>query len=213
MGNQGMARAYAPKLDRRMRATLFVVGVVVATGLGAAAWMLLSPAPPDGAQTAAPLAQPTTGSGPVVGATPVPGSEVQDPDPSRAPIDRIPARTAATPRVSAPLPETASATGGLVAGLPVDLAAPLDGSDVLDSSVASEGTTVQFSLRARTDTDADTVRESYAALWAGLGLAADDTASADGTSFEDAYTSVSVTADATTGTGTVYTVYGVLRAA
>jgi hypothetical protein len=183
------------------------VGAIAAVGICAAVWLLVSPPPANtGGGTAATTTAPQL-SGPDPTATPVAGSEVQAPDATAAPIDRIPPRTSQAPRITTPLPPSGAAKGDIVAGFPLDLAGPAAGSDVLDTSVTSEGDTMQFALVARTDSPGNEVRDHFSALWTELGLAP------DGAAFQDAYTSISVTVDETTGTGTVYTVYGVLRAA
>lgn len=206
MGNLGDSRAREPKTNGRIRATLIAVGVIAALGIGTAVWLLVSPPPAGGGASADPPAA-SQGPGPDPTATPVAGSEVQTPDPTSAPLERIPPRTAQVPRITGPLPESASATGEIVEGFPVELAAPAADSDVLDTSIASEDTAMQFALVARTDATADAVRAYYASLWTELGL------TPDGAAFRDAYTSISVTVDESGGTGTVYTVYGVLRTA
>ncbi|MCK6068062.1 MULTISPECIES: hypothetical protein [Microbacterium] len=190
-----------------MRVALVVTAVLVASGAVLSGWLLLSAEPPASPRTATTAAAP----GPVPGATPEAGSEVLPPDEQAPPSDRLPAIAPATPRIAAPLPEPASAQGALVEGYPADLAAPLDGSDVLDSSLAVEGDVLQFTLIARSDASGSDIAAHYAGRWAALGMApAPETGPA--TSYRDAFSSVTVAAEAPSGTGTVYTVYGVLRA-
>lgn len=208
MGKSVTSRAFAPTLDRRMRATAIIVGAVVVAGLAVAAWLGLAPLPD--AATAPPQAvAPAPLTGPDADAPAVDGSEVLPADETPQRPDRIPPIAPAAARVTLPLPASATAQGELVAGFPADLAAPAEDSDVLDSTIASEGDTMQFTLRARSDASADAVLAHYAAAWAALGLA--PSPSAQGVSYGDAYSSLSVVAEST-GTGLVYTVYGVLRA-
>jgi len=129
---------------------------------------------------------------------------------SGTPGDHLPPLASPTPRVVAPLPASGSAHGALVAGYPVELGAPLPDSDTLDSSLATEGDILQFTLVARTDAAAEEVLARYDAQWASLGLVpAPETAGV--LAYRDAFTSLTVSA-ATSGTGTVYTVFGVLKA-
>ena len=202
-------------LTQRMWAVVAATAVVVVGGLTLAVMLALGP----GGGSAAPVAESSgmsaaaDGSGPAPGATPVSGSEVQPPEaglPTQAP-ERLPAREAATPRVQTPLPASGAAEGSLVSGYPVDLAGPTDGSTVIDSSVSSAGDTLQFSLRARSDAGAYDLRSALGARWSAAGMAggtADDPAVL---SYGDAYSSISVAVEET-GTGSVYTVYGVLKA-
>lgn len=202
MGISARSRILTP----RMRVALAVTAALVALGAVWSTWLLLSPAPPT-SQAPSTIA-PTPG--PVPNATPETGSEVLPPDAHAVPDDRLPALEPAAPRISAPLPEPASAENALVDGYPADLGAPLEGSDVLDSSLAVEGDVLQFTLVARSDASGSDVAAQYAQRWAGMGLApAPQTGTA--TSYRDAYSSVTVAADES-GTGTVYTLYGVLRA-
>lgn len=179
-----------------------IAAVLVAAALWATGWW---PSPPHDAAPPAATATP----GPAPGATPVPGSEVQPPEAAAGP-ERLPPPPGATPLVHQPLPENASARNALVAGFPVAIAGPAPATDVIDSSLAHDGTVLQAALTARTDAAVDAVLAHYRDLWSGLGLAP---ATSDGGSeaFSDTYSSVSVSAAATTGTGTVYTIFAVLR--
>lgn len=201
MGISARSRILTP----RMRGTLVVTAVVVVLGLGVGAWLLVAPVAPGEKPVAAQT------SGPVPGATPTTGSEVQTPKESTAPNDRLPPREGAAPRVSLPLPTPASAQGAVVEGYPADLAPPVDGSDVLDTSLATENEVLQFTLVARSDASGEDILAHYGALWAGLGLTPTSVAEAGAASYTDAFSSVTVSADAS-GTGTVYTIFGVLRA-
>lgn len=203
------------RLTRGMRRVLWAVGAVVAAGLIGAIWLLTtggggaSPAGDDGANPdTGGTPQPTAAQGPLPGATPTTGSEVQPPDPSASPSDRLPPPPAPTPLVDAPLPPSASASGKLVDGFPTDVMGPARVSDVLQSAIATEGDTMQVTLVARTDAKPDEVREHYRALWSGLGLAG---ASGADVAYSDALSSITLAFSPGSGTGTLYTVYGVFR--
>lgn len=156
-------------------------------------------------------AGPGAGQGPNPGATPTTGSEVRPPDAAAPSTDRLPPVSAPAPRVSTPLPESGSASGALVDGFPANLMGPTAQSDVLQSSIASEGDTMQVTLLARTDATPDEVRQYYRALWIGLGLADAGANGASDASYADALSSVSLAFSSSAGTGTVYSVYGVFR--
>ncbi|HKP06165.1 MAG TPA: hypothetical protein VJU58_02830, partial [Microbacterium sp.] len=151
---------------------------------------------------------------PVPGATPTTGSEVPDPDP--APSSRaetgLPPIPAPAPLVALPLPRSGSESGALVAGFPDTIVGPVPGSDVLESSIATEGRTMQVTLVARTDSSAEDVRAHYRDHWARLGLTESVGAAEGDVAFSDMHSSLSVAFTPASGTGTVYLVYGVLRA-
>lgn len=206
MGDIGDRRSRASATAARTRATI-VAGAVLAIAALAIAVMLW-PAPPGDRSRHA--ASTTYTAGAHVDAPAVDGSEVQPPDDGAPPLDRIPPLEPAQPRV-AELPASASARGGIVAGYPVEVAAPVATDDVLDSAVASGDGAVQFSLRARSDAPASEILEHYRALWTSLGLAA-TTAQGGGVSFRDAFSSITVVTEEG-GTGVVYVIHGVLRTA
>ena len=190
--------------------TVLVVAVVVTLGLATAAWLAFAPGPAGSGSSPGGETRAAT-TGPEAGAPAVEGSEVLPPDATATRPDRLPDLATTVPRVSVPLPASGSAEGALVDGYPADLAPPAEGSEVIDTTVTTEGDTMQFSLRARTGADAATILEHYRGLWAGLGLVPAPTAQTDALGYTDAYSSVTVTAEAG-GTGLVYTIYGVLRA-
>lgn len=207
----------AARLTPAMRWVLIGVGTLVVVGVVVAIW-LMTLGPGAGLAGATPTRTPTPTSisaapGPVPGATPTTGSEVKSPDSedSTTPFDGLPPLPTPTALVEAPLPATAAAEGSLVKGFPELAAGPSGGSDVLNSSIASEGDTMQVTLVARTDASADDVRAHYRDTWSRLGLT--ETASTDGTAttFGDTYTSLSLAFTPASGTGTVYVIYGVLR--
>ncbi|WP_194409700.1 hypothetical protein [Microbacterium cremeum] len=203
---------------RALRWVLWAVGAAVVAGLAIALWGFTadgdagapgaSGAPGAVDATTAPTPRPTRG--PLPGAEPTTGSEVQAPDATAPSADRLPALSTPSPLVSAPLPDSGSASGELVDGFPTGVMAPAPPSEVLQSSIATEGDTMQVTLQARTDATPDEVSQHYRAVWSGLGLAA--TGSSDGadTSYSDALSSLTL-AFTSSGTGTVYTVYGVFR--
>ncbi|MFJ6653884.1 hypothetical protein ACIQLJ_13925 [Microbacterium sp. NPDC091313] len=195
-----------------MLISLAAVGLVVAAGLAVAAWFAFAPGPSPSGQTAGAAASaPAASSGADPLATPTTGSEVLPPAETARPRDGVPAPPAASPRVSLPLPAAGSDDGGVIDGFPTDLASPTDGSDVLSTSLATEGDVLQFSLRARTDADGGDVASHYTALWSSLGLAPAPASDDGSVSYQDGYSSVTIATQAS-GTGLIYTIYGVLRA-
>lgn len=203
-------------LTRAMRWVLWGVGAVALVGLAITLWLSTAggdagaPRAVDAttAPPAAPSATPTPG--PLPDATPTTGSEVKAPDATAPPADRLPPLSAPSPLVSAPLPGSGSASGELVDGFPTNAMAPAPASEVLQSSIATEGDTMQVTLQARTDATPEEVSGHYRALWSSLGLA-DVTSGGADASYADALSSLSLAFSASTGTGTVYTVYGVFR--
>ncbi|MCX6502429.1 MAG: hypothetical protein NT132_08510 [Microbacterium sp.] len=190
-----------------MRTALIVGAGVVALGLGLGGWLFIAPVAPTPPAVGGAHSSST---GPLPGATPTTGSEVMPPGDGTVTPDRLPPRAATHPPSSLPPADSASARGAIVAGYPVEVAGPLDGSDVIESSVASEGSLVQSALVARTDASPEEVLEAYRARWSALRLAAVPGAEAGAASFGDASSSITVSADAS-GTGTVYTVFGIVR--
>ncbi|MFH8251570.1 hypothetical protein ACH3VR_14470 [Microbacterium sp. B2969] len=213
-----------------MRATLIAVGAVMVVGLGLVVWLLApeggrmlpqaseaSSAPTATAgpsSTSAAAATPPAGAtpGPVPGATPVAGSEVlppsSAPDASEPLIDAVRPVKSDEPLVKGDLPPTAASTGKLVDGFP-KAAAPAPESDVIQSSIATEGGVMQVALVARTDESADDITAHYRDMWKALGLA--DHVTTNGLQFADSFTTLSLAFTAGSGTGTVYTVYGVFH--
>jgi hypothetical protein len=88
---------------------------------------------------------------------------------------------------------------------------PAPASDVLESSIATEGSTMQVTLVARTDSPADDVRAHYRGLWSQLGLMESAGAAPGDVTFSNAHSSLSLAFASASGTGTVYMIYGVLR--
>lgn len=198
-------------LTPAMRTVLWIVGALVVAGLATTIWLFATGGGPGTAASdpgSGPAATPTRG--PIPGATPTTGSEVQTPDPTASAADRLPPRADATPLVTEPLPASGSAKGELVRGFPVDAMGPAPDSEALESSIATEGATMQVTLVARADSSAADLRAYYRTLWSGLGLAA--TESGDGSmTYSDGFSSLSLAFSPASGTGTVYMIFGVFR--
>jgi len=210
MGTRSRVRARGGierALTAPMKWALITVGLLVVTGLSAAAWMLTVPADRPSATSGATSSAATPG--PLADAPLVAGSEVEPPAATQAPDDRLPQLPTPTPRVVAPLPEGGSAAGALVEGFPADVAGPLADADVITSAIAVAGSVMQATLTARTDATADDVRADYALRWSALGLA---DAGGEVEGYADPFSSVMLAFAADSGTGTVYTVYAVLHA-
>jgi hypothetical protein len=116
---------------------------------------------------------------------------------------------ASEPLMSAPLPKSAAKNSGLVKGFPAPLMGPTKGSQVISSSIATEGDTAQITLVAVTGTDdADTVAH-YEKLWSDLGLQRVTTA--DGNlAYSGPHESMTL-ATQRSGTGNRYTISGVFH--
>ena len=209
-----MTERTAPFLSPAMRRVVIVVAVVVVLGLGIALWLAFGPnsgrgagdASPDPASSAS--SEPTTG--PLPGATPTTGSEVLPPSEGGG-SDRLPPRTVQAPLVAAPLPPSASALGSLVDGFPSAIVGPMSGSDVVESSIATEGDRMQVTLTARTDATADAVTKHFEASWSALGLHSTPDAGTAALTFAGPYESMTLAFSTGTGTGTVYMIYSVFR--
>lgn len=185
------------------------VAALVVAGLAWAAWMATSQTgnAESASTTPAAPAVPTTGASP--NATPVDGSEVVEPTPDQMDAGRLPALPQPAPRVAVPLPENASMQGAVVDGFPTDVVGAAPDSDIVDTSVSSDGTTMQAAMSARTDRSPSEVADHYRRTWAALGLAP-ATVGTDDVAYSDAYTSVSL-AIRESGTGTLYTLFATLR--
>lgn len=184
------------------------IAVLVAAIVVASAVIMTTQRAPGSAERPPTGPTPAVLPGPSPDATPVDGSEVLPPvGDQRAGVPRM---TAEPPDRSDPPPEGGAADGRLVDGFPTDIAGPADGDTVLESSVASEGAVTQISLTARTQAGPDAVRERFRDLWTAGGLAAESGGDEEIT-YRGASAVFTLTV-ATTGTGTVYSVFGVLRA-
>lgn len=208
----------APPEQRRpmwtpgMRGVLVVVGLLVALSIAGMLW-LWSQASGVDAQGGAGIPDApgiaATGAAPTPAPTPVDGSEVLPPE-SDAGQSRLPARTPPTPRASAPLPPSAQGAEDLVPGFPTDLLAPTEGSTVIVNSLASDRSSLQAALRARTDADPAAVLDHYRSVWAAQGLVGGESGSGSDLAYSDAYSSVALSV-AQTATGTVYTLFATLK--
>ena len=96
------------------------------------------------------------------------GSEV----PSQAGPTRAPLAVAAdVPRLTAPLPSTASARGSLVTGFPITIVPVPDGATVASSSVSAEGVRLQVGLEASTGAKPADVLARYVQALTAAGFA------------------------------------------
>lgn len=197
-------------LTPAMRWTLVSVAGLVAGGLAAAGWLLSAAVSPTAAPTPQATTAPIPTPGPIANATPTAGSEVIPPAAGQAPTDRLPQLAPPAPLISAPLPANGFVRNELVAGFPVEVVSLPANADVIDSSLAQDGTVMQATLTARTDAPAEDVLTHYRELWSGLGLAPGASGEGDA-AFSDTYSSVSLAFSGASGTGTLYTVYAVLR--
>lgn len=195
-----------PALTPAMKTAIAVVGVLVVGALIVVA-ALTAAGQPEAAPAASstPAAAPT--SGPLPGATPTTGSEVQPP--TEAPRNGLPPLEPAEPLITAPLPEPGSRSGGMVKGFPDGVADPMRDSNVVSSSIATEGAVMQLSLVASSAETPDAIREHYRALWTSLGLRAVPTDD-ETVAFSGDYESLTLSVGAS-GTGNLYTIFGVLR--
>lgn len=198
-------------LSRAMRITAWAVGGVVALGLIIALALALSPpaAQPGAETTPGSSASPTHGPNPH--GTPVPGSEVQTPDPSAADPDHLPPPDERSPLVEPPFPRSGSAEGSLVEGFPAHVMGPTADSDVLSSSIATEDDTMQVTLVARTDESEEDVRAHFSRIWSELGLTESPQSDTSTLTVDHGSSSLSLAFTSSSGTGTVYMVYGVFR--
>lgn len=198
----------ASGLSPAMWRVLIAVGILALIGVGIAVWFFATsnPAGDPGAGAA-----PTSTRGPVPGGTPTTGSEVQTPDPSAAPNDQLPPRTPGTPLIEPPLPSSASGESTLVDGFPSEIMGPIDGGDVVQNSIATEGETMQVTIVVRTDASKDDISTHYGELWASLGLAPQPAGEDGSLSYSSEFESLSLAFTPASGTGTVYMLYGVFR--
>lgn len=204
MSDEGRGMGITPA----MRIAIGVVGVLIVAGAVTAIVLTgMSGAGPD--RVAPATAAPRTTSGPLPGATPTPGSEV--PPPPATPVSAMPpARAdAAKPLINAPLPASGSRDGALVDGFPDAIAGPAADSTVRSSSIATQDTVMQATLAALSSRSQDDVRAEYHTRWAAAGLQEQQTA--DGTMiFTGPYESLTLSFGSS-GTGTLYAVFGVFR--
>jgi hypothetical protein len=202
-------------LNPAMRRVLIIVGIVVAISIGVAVWFLTAPSR-DGETGAGADPQPSFSSsvtqGPIPGGIPTSGSEVQDPDPSAPPLDRLPSRAPAAPLVPSPFPDAGRGMQNLVDGFPTNVMGPVSGSDIVENSIATEGTTMQVTLVARSEMTQQEISDYYSTLWSSLGLGQQSTSDSV-LGFASSFESLSLAFVPSSGTGTVYMIYGTFRAA
>ncbi|MFS0866270.1 hypothetical protein AB3M83_02915 [Microbacterium sp. 179-B 1A2 NHS] len=209
MEETGTAERVAPERTtwrRRAVGPVIAAGVIVAAVvIGAVVWSAGPPAPP------APVAERSTppAPGPDPDATPVDGSEVQPPDATSRSAG-VPLMTPEPPLFDGSLPASGSARGELVDGYPDALAGPVEGDEVLESSVASEGTTLQATVTARSEKAPDAVRAALEKRWAAVGLASEAGAGETETTYGGSSAAMTLSVSAG-GTGTVYSIVAVLR--
>lgn len=216
----GSERSLTPGMTLLLR----VVGAVAVAVLGGAVWLFVvtgNTAGPGGTGSSTgsstTAGDPGAGSpevaaataGPLPGAGPTSGSEVEPPAPVASDRAHLPPLPAPTPRVQTPLPASASASGSLVDGFPVEVMGVAPGSEILESAITSDGTRMQVTLTARTDASIEDVRAHYREQWTAPGLAS--VGAGDDVAASDEYTSLSLEISASSGTGTVYLLYGVFR--
>jgi hypothetical protein len=126
----------------------------------------------------------------------------------------LPPSTALPYPVSAPLPKTASASGKLVAGYPSAALPTVPGTDIRDSSVASQAGHLQVTLTGTTAQQVTDIVAFYRSALAKYGMYdAPGAAVAGSTSivFSRDGNSVTVTAKPAKG-GATYVVYGTFTA-
>lgn len=199
----------SPALTRGMKVTVVVTGLVIVVGIAIIVAFTVSRPVADPVDASVPAsstpAAPT--KGPVPGATPTSGSEVQPP--TAPPHTGLPPRETPKPLMTAPLPESAARSGGLAAGFPDDIMGPMDRSEVVSSSIATEGTVMQVDLVAATAATPDEIRAHYKKLWKSRGL--QEQAAPDGTlTCTGQYESTTLAIEAS-GTGNRYMIYAVFR--
>jgi hypothetical protein len=208
-------------LTRGMKVVLIIVALIVLAGVIAAIALASSGSGggrSDGQGTSAASSSTTaatppeasfapTEPGPIPGATPTSGSEVQPP--RATPRTALPPLKTTAPLMEAPLPKSGTKNGGLVTGFPTKLMGPGKGSQVLTTSIATEGTTAQITLVAITSAnDAETFAH-YESLWSELGLQR-VASEGGGLTFTGPHESMTLATEKS-GTGNRYTIYGVFR--
>lgn len=205
------AERSATGLTPGMKRVLWGVGGIVVIVLALAVWFTLVVV---GEDSAAPTttSTPSAGPGPLPGATPTTGSEVQTPGSTAPPQDRIPDRTSAGPLVAAPLPDSAAETGELVTGFPSEAMGPAADSDVVSSAIASDGAAMQVTLVARTDAAAADVIAHYRQLWTGLNLTDQGATDPNVVSFAGRQATLTLAFSGESATGTVYNILATFRA-
>jgi len=216
----GCSADHAPDRDRVTTATATPSGKVRAPAPGSTA--------SAGAETSAAGSSASSGGAP--GGTPSPGtssgsaggkqtsgtgsaSEVLPPTASTPGTLAVP--TAAGPRLTGPLPATASARGKLVAGFPAAIVPVPDGATVVSSSVAGEGSRLQVGLEASTAASPADVLAGYVQAFTAAGFITTDSpagAGATATAFVRDNDGLVLTLRERVGGGTELSVAGTLTA-
>ncbi|KDA05204.1 hypothetical protein DC31_01905 [Microbacterium sp. CH12i] len=107
------------------------------------------------------------------------------------------------------MPGSGSLNGGIVKGFPAGIADAMDGSNIISTSIATEGSVMQLSLVASSAATPDEIRAHYRALWSALGLR-EQPGNDETIAFIGAYESLSLSIGPS-GTGNRYTIFGVFR--
>lgn len=194
-------------LTAGMKVTIAAVGVVIIVGVVVIAALNANAPAPDRAAASAPPSASAAPTGEQRSGTPTPASEI--PLPTATPEAGLPPRETPKPLISSPLPDSAARAGGLVAGFPDAIVGPMDGSDVVSSSIATQGTVMQVDLEAATPAAADDIRTHYRKLWKSHGL--QEQATSDGTvTCLGPYESMTLAVESS-GTGNRYLIHAVFR--
>ncbi len=154
------------KRATRQRLPLILTSVVVAIAVAAIA---VSFAVENVVQTTTPTPTPTlTAAG---------GSEIPEstgtPTPPQLGIET-------TPLISGPLPESASATGELVAGFPTSVISLPPGAEVISSAIATEGERMQVTVVATSAAPEEEVQSYFEGVFSDLGMTGAETPAASG---------------------------------
>lgn len=123
--------------------------------------------------------------------------------------------TPAVPRLTGPLPATASARGALVTGFPVEIVPVPAGATVVSSSVAAEGSRLQVGLEASTAASPADVLAGYVQAFTAAGFITTDSPAGAGstaTAFVRANEGLVLTLRERLGGGTELSVAGTLVA-
>jgi hypothetical protein len=195
-------------LTAGMKVAIAAVGVLIVLGVVIVVVLNGSASAPGRAGASAPASASTApATGPQPSGTATPASEI--PLPTATPQAGLPPRKTPKPLISSPLPESAARSGGLVKGFPAEYIGPMDGSDVVSSSIATEATVMQVDLVAATAATADEIRAHYSTLWKSHGLH-EQAASAGTVTSIGSYESMTLAVESS-GTGNRYMIHAVFR--
>ncbi len=163
-----------------------------------------APGPSDGPTQGGTSASPAPGSG----TTPGVGSEGQ---PAPAPSGLFPVPDVR--RLTGPMPDDATASGGVVPGFPTTIVPVVDGLTVVRSSVSSQGDRLQLGLTASSAASPEEVTALYVAALAAEGFQPGPSPAVDGstaTAFVRGSEGVVLTVRARVGGGTELSLSGTL---